>query len=63
MPVREPIVFVIDVDPIHEEDFIRTQRAVSQVVRELVDDGVQVRAHHMAIRGAREEVLLAVQHG
>lgn len=53
----EPILFVIDVDPIHEEDFVRTRRAVVQVVRELREEGVQVRATYMAIRGARDETL------
>lgn len=59
----EPIVFVIDVDPIHDGDFLRTRRAVAEVVKELREDGIQVRAHHMAIRGARDEVLLAIEHG
>jgi len=62
-PVFERICFVIDVAPISEEDFLRTQQAVAEVVRELVDDGVQVVTSGMAVGSARDEILLAFEHG
>lgn len=54
--MSEPIVFVVDITPINEDDMFRTQAAVQRVVRELVEDGVQVKGFHAAIGPSRERV-------
>jgi hypothetical protein len=54
---REPIVFVIDVEPVDFEDVRRTQDKVSRAIRELVEAGVQVKSSSMAVREKRDAVL------
>jgi hypothetical protein len=60
--LSEPISFIIDVAPLDHRDMERTQRKVLEVVRELVDDGVQIRGGiGMVIRESRETVLGVVR--
>lgn len=61
--MREPLIFVIDTEPLDDEDFDRTMRKVKAAVQELTESGVQVKTVAVAVGGCRDEVLMAIENG